>query len=207
MKNLIFKIFCLVILLTLSLPVAGQCQVFHFPVGLVYVSGAQDVVDKMKENYFLRDDTLWPVGVAFNPYLEFKNGLGIGAAIGPAIFMSVESNRNGDRHDDHDSFNYIIPVGLDLRYTFIKKGDVTPYVKAGFRYPIAGGDYFRSSRIGAFGALGMEFLRTKRVSIGLEVSYDDSKIEVKAGEFGARPNTRDQEVTSGGFMIGVFAVF
>jgi len=207
MKNSILKISGMVVLLILSLTAAGQCQEFHFPVGLAYASGSNAIVDKMKDNYFLGDNYLWPVGVTFNPYLEFKNGLGFGAALGPIIYMYIESRDNDDRHDDHNSYSYVIPVGLDLRYTFIKKGEVTPYIKAGFRYPITGGDYFGSGKIGAFGALGLEFLRTKRISFGLEVSYDDSKMEIKSGARGAKPNTSDQEITFGGFMIGVFAVF
>jgi hypothetical protein len=201
----------MIILLMFSMTVTGQCAEFHFPVGLSFASGITQVVDKMKDNYFLEDDYVWPVGLTFNPYMEFANGLGIGAGIGPCIFMVIESRRNDDRRNDDrgddDSFSYVIPVGLDLRYTFLKKSDITPYVRAGFRYPIAGGDYFQSGRMGAFGGIGMEIWRTKRISMGFEISYDDSKIEVKAGGRGARPNTTTQEVTSGGFLLSVFAVF
>ncbi|MBI4767116.1 MAG: outer membrane beta-barrel protein [Deltaproteobacteria bacterium] len=201
MKSTILKICCVVIIMMISMTATGQCADFRFPVGLVFASGVTQVVDKMKENFFLDEDYIWPAGVAFNPYLEFGNGLGIGASLGPYIFMFIES-----RYED-DSFSYIIPVGLDLRYTFLKKSDITPYVRAGFRYPIAGGDYFQSGKIGAFGGIGVEFWRTKRISMGLEISYDDSKMEIKAGGPGARPNTREQEVRPGGFMFGVFAVF
>lgn len=204
MKSTILKICSVVIILMISMTATGQCADFRFPVGLAYASGVTQIADKIKENYHLRDDYIWPAGLVFNPYLEFGNGLGIGASIGPYIFMFIDSY-----HDDHDndSFSYIIPVGLDLRYTFLKKSDITPYVRAGFRYPIAGGDYFQSGKIGAFGGMGMEFWRTKKISMGLEISYDDSKMEIKAGGPGARPNTRVQEVTPGGFMFGVFAVF
>ncbi len=191
-------------MLMISMTATGQCADFRFPVGMVYASGVTQIVDKMKDNYFLDDEYVWPVGLAFNPYMEFSNGLGIGVSVGPCIFMFIES-----RHyrDDDDSFSYVIPVGLDLRYTFLKKSDITPYVRVGLRYPIAGGDYFQSGKIGAFGGIGVEFWRTKRISMGLELSYDDSKMEIKAGGPGSRPNTRVQEVTPGGFMFGVFAVF
>jgi hypothetical protein len=135
-------------ILMISLTATGQCAYFRFPVGLTYVSGVTQIVDKMKENYFLRDDYIWPAGLAFNPYVEFGNGLGLGASVGPYIFMFIESY-----HED-DSFSYVIPVGLDLRYTFLKKSDITPYVRAGLRYPIAGGDYFQSGKVGAFGGIG-----------------------------------------------------
>ena len=201
MKGKIITICSTVIILMVSVTATGLCADFRFPVGLAYASGVTQVVDKMEENYFLRDDYIWPAGLVFKPYLEFGNGLGLGASIGPYLFLFIESD------DEDDSFSYVIPVGLDLRFTFLKKSDITPYVRAGFRYPIAGGDYFQSGKIGAFGGIGVEFWRTKRISMGLELSYDDSKIEIKAGGPGARPNTREQEVRPGGFMFGVFAVF
>ena len=182
------------------LPVMAQAGEFRFPIGLTYVSGAQKVMDKMKDNYYISDDFVLPVGLAFNPYYESDLGLGFGINFGPMTYMGVDTGDNTDS-------NIIIPIGADIRYTFFRKSDISPYIKAGFRYPIASGDYLDSKSAGLFGGAGVEFLRTRKISLGIEVSYDDSKIKVKSGATGARPGTSDQEVTPCGFMVGVYAVF
>src|SRR5207302_2215664 len=67
-----------------------------------------------------------------------------------------------------------------LRYTFLRDRDVSPYVKVGGRYPIAGGDNISSSsRPGPYGGVGVEFLRSKRISYGIEFGYDASQVRVK----------------------------
>jgi len=178
----------------------AQAGGFRYPVGLTYASGPQKVMDKMKENYYVADDFVLPVGVAFNPYYEFDNGVGVGASFGPLIYMAVDAGGGSD-------FNMVIPIGADIRYTLFTKNNVSPYVRGGFRYPIAFGDYLQSKSAGLFGAVGVEFLRTKRVSMGIEISYDDSSIEVKSGSTGAKPFTKAQEVTPCGFMSGIYVVF
>jgi hypothetical protein len=200
MKSTILKTCSLAIFLIIALTTTAQSTEFRFPLGLVYTSGATQIADKMKTNYYVSSDFVWPVGLAVNPYVEFDNGLGIGGGFGPYVFLLIDNGKD-------TSFSYALPVGLDLRYTFLRKSAAAPYVRAGFRYPIAGGDYLKEGKIGAFGGIGIEFWRTKKAALGVEISYDDSKIKVKAGGYAARPNTKEQEVAASGLMIGVFVVF
>ncbi len=171
----------------------------HFPVGLTYVSGIYDVDDAFKKDYTSRgygyDSFVWPVGLSFQPYWEFNNGLGIGASIGPVDVGAVSGSGATE-----DTFFAIIPIGLDLRYTFFNDTDVAPYVRAGARYPITAGDLVENGQIGLFGAIGVEFFHTRPVGFGIEASYDDSKIDVVDGGF-------KETIKPYQFMVTLFIVF
>jgi outer membrane protein W len=78
-------------------------------------------------------------------------------------------------NDDADFFS--VPVNTNLRYSFLPKKNISPYVRAGVSYNIASGDYVESSKVGFLGALGIEFSRKKAVGWGFEVGYDSSEIE------------------------------
>ena len=170
---------------------------WRFPVGFTYVSGFSDVVDIYEDNLRAEGytvDTSYgsPIGLAFNPYVQFENGFGIGAGIGPA--MLIISNVSSDL--------FALPVGLDLRYTLIPDGNISPYIRAGGRYYIVDGEYVEGSTPGFFGGIGVEFLRKKVIGFGTEVSYDSSKIELKR----VRTNSTEK-VQPGKFMASIFAVF
>jgi len=149
----------------------------------------EDVDDRLSDNFVL------PVGLSLNPYYEFDFGLGIGANIGPTSLIFVDTGWETD-------LNIIVPVGLDLRYTFLRDKNVSPYVRAGFRYPIVSGDYFDSSTPGFFGAVGVEFLRTKRTQFGLEVAYDTSEVTVEGPDY---PYSKDVQPYQ--FMVSLFVTF
>jgi len=123
--------------------------------------------------------------------------------VGPTAFFVVDEKFYGDYYTDDTKFSYIIPVGADLRYTLFNDRNVSPYVKVGFRYPIAGGDNLSSSssEIGVYGAVGVELWRTKTVGMGLEVGYDTSKVTLKG------PTGVEKEETFGDLMVTLSVVF
>jgi hypothetical protein len=180
--------------LTLSLPAKAGID-WRFPVGLSYASGMTDVVDAMDDNFNLSDDFVWPVGLSFQPYAEFDFGLGIGASVGPIAMVFIDDGWETD-------VSFMVPLGLDVRYTFFRKGNVSPYARAGFKYIVAGGDYLDSGDPGVFGAVGVEFLRKKRINWGLEVGYCAAEVEVAGGYYGGPKDVKPCE-----WLISVFAIF
>ena len=168
---------------------------WRFPLGLTYASGIEDVVDTYEDNleeegYTVYDTDYWPVGISFHPYVEFDIGLGVGASIGPSMMI----------YGDTDFF--AVPVGLDARYTFIPRASVSPYVRVGGRTHLASGDYVEGTTPGFFGAIGLEFLRDRSVSMGVEISTDKSEIELERVGYN---DTEDVQVCE--LMVSVFVVF
>ncbi|MCB9913185.1 MAG: hypothetical protein H6827_09335 [Planctomycetes bacterium] len=143
------------------------------------------------ENPAVQIDWVLPVGLSLRPYAELTDiGLGFGASVGPAMVGT------GDY-----SF-YVIPVGFDVRYTFFRKSKVAPYLVAGVRYAIAGGDFVETGDVGFFGGVGVELFRKPDggMALGLEVGYDSSTIDVQV-----RNTTRDVEPI--GWNASVHVVF
>jgi hypothetical protein len=163
-----------------SVQAAGK---FYFPIGLSYISGLHDANDKLAD-FYTRDG--WdvdkidiPIGLTFNPYYELDNGLGAGVSVGPASFMVVEERIRGSYHRDETFVSYAVPVGAFVRYTLLRDKMFSPYIRAGVKYPFAGGDNLESSQVGPFGAIGVEIWRNKKVGMSLEVGYDGSEVKVK----------------------------
>jgi hypothetical protein len=170
-------------------------------VGLTYANGAYDLNDKLKESlheqgYAVTDDFVWPVGLTLNPRVEFPCGFGVGAAFGPTEFIEVK------REGCDDDLSYILPVGAYLQYSLRRDRDVSPYVRVGFRYPFTGGDFLKDGTVGPFGAVGVEFLRQKRIAFGVEVGYDASEVKVTAGAGRA-----DKKIKPIGFNASLFVLF
>jgi len=180
--------------LALQFP-ANAALDWRFPVGLSYASGINELGDAIQDNFGLSDHWFWPVGLSFQPYAEFDFGLGIGASLGPLALVFIDRGWETD-------VSYTVPLGLDVRYTFFRKGNVSPYARAGFKYLLAGGDNLDSGDPGVFGAVGVEFLRKKRVNLGLEVGYCAAEVEVLEGRHGGPKNVKPYE-----FLISVFAIF
>ena len=227
----------------------GEGDRVHFEIGLGGVTG-MDKVDRADRSEFnqlagdnanianggdggplrLRSDEL-PVGPMFNAYYEFGFGLGLGGGVGP---ITVGDRRIRDDASTTDPFNrnefgyFIAPAGLDVRYEFINKSGVVPYVRAGFRYPlVATYNYDRGweddrhdnrggakafggisdRRLGAFGAVGIEF---PRAHFGMEAAYDSSKFTVTNSFRSASGTTfisRSETVEPDQFMFSVFFRF
>jgi hypothetical protein len=173
---------------------------WRFPFGLTYAGNFTKVVDLYKDNleaegYDVDTKFVLPVGLTFQPYVEFDFGLGIGAGFGPIMFITT--------NQDKDFFN--VPINMNLRYSFIPKGDISPYVRGGISYNIASGDYRDKSKPGPFGAVGVEFSRKKPVGFGFEVGYDASTITFDDLNSNSTDATKD--IKPIGFFASIFAIF
>ncbi len=192
-KNLALMTACLAASLAAAEARAGE---FHVPFGITFVQGSYNVMDKLKQNFRVTDSFVWPVGLSLSPYYEFSSGLGIGVEAGPATFLQVQ------RSFGSTSYNYIVPVGGYVRYSFLRDHDISPYVRAGMHYNFAGGDFLKAGDAGVFGMAGVEFLHRQRPRIAIEMGYDDSSVKVASGPLGL-----EKKATYGGFMASVLVSF
>jgi hypothetical protein len=136
-------------------------------------------------------------GLILSPYYEWQTsigGIGAGATVGPTTIVTVDNVPAGSV-----SASYAVPVGPFLRYTPWPKAAFSPYVRAGVKYVVAGGNY-ESSDVGFSGAVGVEVWRTKKVGVSLEAGYDTSKIKVTEG-------IHSSSVNFPGFTVSLSAVF
>jgi hypothetical protein len=170
----------------------AQAEVdWRFPVGLTYITGLNDIKDQYKDNiraegYEVDELFNWPVGITFNPYVEFDYGLCIGGGIGPFSVIMINKMYSGTRDIDSsyktsDSSRrdyFCIPVNLNVGYSFLPKASISPYIKAGIAYPVAWGDYIQGRSVGFLGAVGVEFMRKRMVGIGIEIAVDTSTVSV-----------------------------
>ena len=182
---------------------ASSYTEFHVEAGLTYASGVNKVMDQMETNFGLDRDYVWPIGIKLDAYAKTQSGFGYGGGIGPCTFIQVKEH--GDhyyRHYDDDKWSYIIPVFADVRFYFPKNGSLTPYVRAGVAYPIAGGDYIGSGTPGPLVAVGMHVWEHRILAVGVEAGYDASKVEVKAGYL-----HQAEKVNPTALTISVFATF
>ncbi|MFT3780679.1 MAG: hypothetical protein QM790_01600 [Nibricoccus sp.] len=232
MNSLKFSLRLGAVLACLSLPVvshagsgiipspAGSKTEFHIEAGLTYASGVNNVIDQLKKNYGFEDDGSFPLGLRLSAYAKLENGFGFGAGIGPSQYIRVRTNHprgyyyydgyyydgyyyhGGYYYYDDYETSYIVPIYADVRYYFPKNDILSPYVRAGIAYPISGGDHLNAGRPGAIGAVGANFLETRYVSVGVELGFDDSRVEVKSGPFHPKEKVRPTEWT-----ISVFATF
>ena len=188
---------------------------FYFPVGIAYSSGIHTATDKLfdlyKQDGFDVTRVDIPVGLILNPYYEWQTsigGIGAGVTVGPTMFIVVDEKTDyGYRSSDNVKFSYMVPVGAFVRYTPWPKATFAPYVRAGVKYPFAGGDNLESSSVGGFGAVGVELWRTKKVGMSLEVGYDSSQIKVKYTGQNALSGNYSEKVTCPGFTVGLSVVF
>ena len=177
---------------------SGRCNEWRIPVGISYISGVGDITDQYEDNLradgYLTDSVEGlPVGISVQPYYEFDSGLGIGFGLGPAMLI----------FGDVDFFN--LPVNFCLRYAPERKSKATVYFRTGLSYNIANGDYVEDSQIGFIGAVGVELMRDKAVSFGIEAGYDSSTVELE--DRTTIDPTDTEEFEPVGFTIGIFAVF
>jgi hypothetical protein len=174
---------------------AGQWRI---PVGVAYVSGANDVFDQLEDNvraeYSGVESTEGiPVGLTIQPYYEFESGMGIGFGFGPFTFVT----------GDVDYFS--LPVNVCLRYAFLPRAAATPYIRVGASLQLVNGDYVEDRSVGAIGALGLELMRNRGVSLAIEAGYDSSTIDL-LDLTTADPNDTE-EIQPVGFLLSISAVF
>lgn len=173
---------------------------WRFPVGLSYVHGFNDVVDYYEETVDA-DIFAVPVGITFHPYFNFDFGLRLGMGVGPLSVIIIQYIGSGD-----DKFFVNLPLNFNVGYTILPKFNVSPYIRGGFVYHAATGDYLKSSKPGLFGAFGLEFLRQKRVGFGFEVAIDKAKFEFEEdNSYYFSQNTT--KVEPGKMLFSIFAIF
>ncbi len=189
----------LMILCTMA--VSAEAGEWRFPFGPTYVSGFSDVAELFKDNlrykgYSVESSGGVPMGLSFHPYYQWASGLGMGLGFGPAMAIMVDSSSS-------DSYDLVlVPISLDVRYAFNITGSVSPYIRGGGTYLYASGDFKDSVQPGAFGAAGIEFLRNRKVSVGLEAGYDTSVVKMQR----LRNNTIES-IHPIGFYASLYIIF
>lgn len=176
---------------------SGRRGGFRLAVGPCFASGMGDVMDKICENSGGTEDFLFPVGLVIRPYYEFDFGLGVGLTIGPNAFFWMN---DGDVSED--DFSWINPIGAFVRYAFLPKSDITPFIRGGVNYPIAGGGYLDHGNPGAVGAAGVEFTFGDGIGMSVEAGYDSSSVTIKSGPFGD-----EKDATYGGIIVAASVEF
>lgn len=181
---------------------------WRIPVGLTYVNNFKHVVDIIENNLeaqgvLVVHSLYLPVGLSVHPYVQFDNGLGVGASFGPAAFIHATSSNSNVEADFFD-----FPLGLDFRYTPLARRPVSPYIRAGVRYHAANGDFVKDSTPGFLGGIGIEFARKRVVGFGMEIAYDSSEIELEKLRKQGNTLIRSREVVRPyGLMASIFIVF
>lgn len=195
---------------------------FHVEVGFTYASGMNNVVNQLEKNFGLEEDESFPVGFKVSAFAKFPSGFAVGGGFGPCQYFRVRTYNpnhgsyysqnyyyddyyydNGYRYSyDSEETSYLIPVFADIRYYFSCDSVITPYVRAGIAYPISGGDFLSAGTPGAIGAVGAQFVETRYFAMGLELGFDDSRVQVKSGPFHPKEKVRPTE-----FTISLFATF
>lgn len=178
---------------------AGEWRI---PFGLSYVGGATEFLGQVEDNLeaegYTTDTFIWPVGLTVQPYYEFDFGLGVGFGVGPLVMLAGDADAT------------LLPVNASLRYAFLPRAKLTPYVRTGLSYTIASGDFIEGSSMGLVGAVGVELLRHKRVGIGFEIGYDSSVVEMEDGEererVGGDPDATT-DIHPVGLIISIQAIF
>jgi hypothetical protein len=201
-KNQIIYVLSLMVVLMFGS--SAQAVQWRFPVGIAYSGGFHDVVGVFKDNlralnYTVDGDSEIPVGLTFQPYYQFDNGLGIGGGFGPFMYLRAEAS-SGDSYS-----MYTMPINLCLRYAILPSSKISPYLRAGVSYNIAGGDFVQGKDVGFLGGIGVEFFRQNKVGFGLEVTYDSSelKLEKKLSPF----SSTSTKVKPSELLVSIFAVF
>lgn len=146
------------------------------------VTGIDDVSDIYEQNYNNTHTTtqvdvkfLIPVGLSVQGTYTADSGLRADLGLGPFFWL----RDTGDGDVDTGLEHFEVPISATIGYTFIPKGKVSPYVRAGVVYHFADGDYVESSSPGLLGAVGIEFMRQSTVSVSLEVAVDKSQVELE----------------------------
>ncbi len=174
---------------------------WKFPVGLSYIDGFSDVVSYYEDRYGADASGYVPIGISFTPYYQFDHGSRLGVDVGPAGVVIVTGGA--------DSTYFDVPLALTYGFTFLPKASVSPYARGGIKYHIAGGDDVQDSKPGLFGAVGVEFMRQKRIGVQFEVGYDAAEVtlEGESSYYGGRYSSSEETITPGGLLVSVRAVF
>lgn len=203
MKNRLFLALLIMVVTPFFLSKA-QASDWRFPIHLNYVGGLSEVFDLYKNNmehegYDIVAEFVLPVGVSFNPYLQFDSGLRVGGGLGPAFVVLIEENGY-----------FALPLNINAGYTLLPNGPFSPYIKGGISYHLAGGEYHESSKPGLFAAAGLVLMNDRRVNFGFEISTDLSKVEFENYDWEYYVSGRDQKFTTiqpAKLLISLFVQF
>lgn len=171
----------------LVLPTAHlHADEFAVGIGVAYVKGLDNVFDRYKKNAEASGQTVdldkpIPLGISFDVHYEQNTGLRVGGGVGPFLRM-----RGAKSHLE-------VPVNVTVGYTFLRTSETAPYVRVGVVRHIVSGDYYVSSSPGLLAAAGVEFKRSLSPRYALEVSIDQSKVELQVlcrqGDTSCSPGT------------------
>jgi len=151
------------------------------------------------EGYEIIAEFVMPVGVSFNPYMQFDSGLRVGGGFGPVFVVLIEENGY-----------FALPFNINAGYTLFPNGPFSPYLKGGISYHLAGGEYHHSSAPGLFAAAGLVLMNDRRVNFGFEISTDLSKVKFKEYDWEYYVSGRDQKFTTiqpAELLISLFVQF
>ncbi len=164
-------IFCLLVISGMTYSWNALGEELRFPFGLSYVAGYEDVNDSLEsssKNEGIGDDTGYiPANISFQPYIELDNGLRFGAGIGPLMATLG------------DVSYYDVPLNINAGYTLYPDANISPYFRFGLINHVLSGDYVIGSNPGFFLGIGAEFFRHKDIGIGVELTYDTSRIRME----------------------------
>ncbi|MBA4369789.1 MAG: hypothetical protein C0403_19350, partial [Desulfobacterium sp.] len=122
-----------------------------------------------------------------------------GTGLGPMSYLLTAGT------DDNPYF-FSFPINANLGFTLFPNSSVAPYVRAGVMYHLASGDYVDGASPGVFGAVGIEFMRDRKVSLGIEVGYDASEIDFQK-HYRNSSRVTIEEIRPYEVMISLFAAF
>jgi len=178
---------------------------WKFSVGPSYVGGLQDVrsfyIDAMeREGYTTTDSANIPIGVGFTAYYAWKHGSRFCLDCGPMSMVTASGDTSKNYFD--------LPVGVSYGYAFLPAADSTPYVRVGVRTHLASGSYVDHATPGLFAAIGVDFNRHRRVSMGLEVGVDTSTVTLQqSAYYNGNPINVTQDVKPGSILVNFHVNF
>jgi hypothetical protein len=166
---------CMLAVLTMFMTGSAMAGGMRWPIGISYVNGFEDLSDQYEDNleadgYWVSNDVdPWPVGISFQPYYQWDDGLRVGVGVGPIMMIM----------GDVDHFQ--LPFSVTAGYTFMPDGPVSPYVKVGPSYHFASGDDYEGSNLGFVAGVGIELLKNKSntFALGLEATYDSAEVDIE----------------------------
>ncbi|MGA1840650.1 MAG: hypothetical protein ACMUIU_08495 [bacterium] len=194
----------LVIMITVFIFGSAMAVDWRFPLALTYSTGWKDVKDLYEDNLRDIDDdevSTVPLGISFNPYVEFSSGFGVGAGFGPLMLI-------------WDNWDYVLPLKLDFRYTIMPQNTTAAYFRLGPSYHFVKGYKLHDGSPGFFVGTGVEFLRNRKLGFGFEISYDSAEIESERrirfyDEYQSdyRYYTYKEEIKSCEFMFSLYLIY
>jgi hypothetical protein len=160
-----------VIVLSVFPTANARADDWHGGPGIAYVSKIDDVLDIYKDNLKNQGKSVdiskaLPIGIGFDLYYQWDTGLRVGAGVGPYFRLSG------------DAKHFELPINGTVGYSFAQQSSVSPYVKAGVVHHFASGDFYESSDPGVLAAGGLDFVRHGSLRYTIELSVDESKIEL-----------------------------